>query len=313
MAPEPCDGKLTAAPKKRGYVTFLAGGATTAPTRWWWPCFPMSPGAPPAPSLAGLHRREVEPIYPPENQVQFAMAYYVINYSKMRVFELISCFLFFFCWVTVRGLQQDGLLGRGYPGLQQRRPPLRHPDGRFYAVMDCFCEKSWSYSPQYAIGYCQQCPERVRWPPELGPPPSRYFNSGMFVFEPSRATSRSIIEALRIIPVTPFAEQDFMNIFFEKIYEPLPLDYNLILAMLWRHPDNFNFDEGSKPWRYTGKEVNMDREDVQMLVAEWWKIYNDESLDFTRRAALWSAPVTARPAAVPAAIELTGSIVPAAC
>lgn len=81
------------------------------------------------------------------------------------------------------------------------------PDGRFYAVMDCFCEKSWSYSPQYAIGYCQQCPERVHWPPALGPPPSRYFNSGMFVFEPSRATCRSILEALHVIPVTPFAEQ----------------------------------------------------------------------------------------------------------
>lgn len=34
-----------------------------------------------------------------------------------------------------------------------------------------------------------------------------------------------------------------MNAFFEKIYEPLPVDYNLILAMLWRHPENFDFDK----------------------------------------------------------------------
>jgi inositol 3-alpha-galactosyltransferase len=32
--------------------------------------------------------REIEPIYPPENQVQFAMAYYVINYSKLRIWNV---------------------------------------------------------------------------------------------------------------------------------------------------------------------------------------------------------------------------------
>jgi len=37
--------------------------------------------------------------------------------------------------------------------------------------------------------------------------------------------------------------------------------------------------QGSKPWRYTGKEENMDREDIKMLVQKWWDIYNDESLD----------------------------------
>jgi inositol 3-alpha-galactosyltransferase len=38
--------------------------------------------------------------------------------------------------------------------------------------------------------------------------------------------------------------------------------------------------QGSKPWRFTGKEANMDREDVQMLVKKWWDIYNDKSLDY---------------------------------
>jgi inositol 3-alpha-galactosyltransferase len=32
--------------------------------------------------------REIEPIYPPESQTQFAMAYYVINYSKLRIWEV---------------------------------------------------------------------------------------------------------------------------------------------------------------------------------------------------------------------------------
>lgn len=47
--------------------------------------------------------REIRPVYPPKNQTQFAMAYYVINYSKLRIWEvctlyvilvnLISCFV----------------------------------------------------------------------------------------------------------------------------------------------------------------------------------------------------------------------------
>lgn len=32
--------------------------------------------------------REIQPVYPPENQTQFAMAYYVINYSKLRIWEV---------------------------------------------------------------------------------------------------------------------------------------------------------------------------------------------------------------------------------
>lgn len=30
----------------------------------------------------------IEPVYPPENRTQFSMAYYVINYSKLRIWEV---------------------------------------------------------------------------------------------------------------------------------------------------------------------------------------------------------------------------------
>jgi inositol 3-alpha-galactosyltransferase len=38
--------------------------------------------------------------------------------------------------------------------------------------------------------------------------------------------------------------------------------------------------QGSKPWRFTGEEANMDREDIKMLVNKWWDVYNDESLNY---------------------------------
>nr|CAD1834248.1 unnamed protein product [Ananas comosus var. bracteatus] len=173
--------------------------------------------------------REIEPVYPPENRIRFAMAYYVINYSKLRIwnFEEYSKMIYLDADIQVYD-NVDHLFDR--------------PDAYLYAVMDCFCEKTWSHSRQYSIGYCQQCPSKVAWPAEMGPTPPLYFNAGMFVFEPGREICDRLLETLRVVPVTPFAEQDFLNMFFEKIYKPIPLVYNLVLAMLWRHPENVELD-----------------------------------------------------------------------
>ena len=31
--------------------------------------------------------------------------------------------------------------------------------------------------------------------------------------------------------------------FFQKIYKPIPLTYNLVLANLWRHPENVELEK----------------------------------------------------------------------
>ncbi|KAL9272588.1 Chloroplast stem-loop binding protein of 41 kDa b, chloroplastic-like protein [Drosera capensis] len=55
------------------------------------------------------------------------------------------------------------------------------------------------------------------------------------------------------------------------------------------NPKDFDFgkkksfpfrDQGSKPWRYTGKEKNMDRDDIKMLIERWREIYHDSSLNY---------------------------------
>jgi inositol 3-alpha-galactosyltransferase len=103
------------------------------------------------------------------------------------------------------------------------------PDGNFYAVMDCFCENTWMNSPQHNIGYCQQCPERVQWPAELGSPPPLYFNAGMFVYEPNLLTYHDLLETVKSTPPTLFAEQVYnvLDIFFYYILIlfPFSLDY----------------------------------------------------------------------------------------
>uniref|UniRef100_A0A7N0UVQ1 Hexosyltransferase n=1 Tax=Kalanchoe fedtschenkoi TaxID=63787 RepID=A0A7N0UVQ1_KALFE len=284
-----------AKPPSRAYVTFLAGNGDYVKgvvglvkgLRKVKSAYPLVVAV--LPDVPLEHRRiledqgcivrEIEPVYPPENQTQFAMAYYVINYSKLRIWEFVE---------YDKMIYLDGDI-QVYENIDHL---FDLPDGNFYAVMDCFCEKTWSHTPQYKIGYCQQCPEKVQWPAELGQPPALYFNAGMFVFEPSIATYHDLLKTLMITPPTPFAEQDFLNMYFRNIYKPIPLVYNLVLAMLWRHPENVELEKvkvvhycaaGSKPWRYTGKEPNMDREDIKMLVKKWWDIYNDETLDLKRQ------------------------------
>ncbi|KAL2345601.1 hypothetical protein Fmac_006886 [Flemingia macrophylla] len=222
--------------------------------------------------------REIVPVYPPENQTQFAMAYYVINYSKLRIWEFVD---------YKKMIYLDGDI--------QVFGNIDHlfdlPDNYFYAVMDCFCEKTWSHTPQFQIGYCQQCPDKVQWPSHIGPKPPQYFNAGMFVYEPNLATYRDLLQTVKLTKPTSFAEQDFLNMYFKDKYKPIPNVYNLVLAMLWRHPENVDLDKvqvvhycaavsGSKPWRFTGKEENMDREDIKMLVKKWWDIYEDETLNY---------------------------------
>ncbi|KAK7392104.1 hypothetical protein VNO78_20531 [Psophocarpus tetragonolobus] len=220
--------------------------------------------------------REIQPLYPPENQTQFAMPYYVINYSKLRIWEFVE---------YSKMIYLDGDI--------QVFDNIDHlfdlPDNYFYAVMDCFCEPTWSHTPQYQIGYCQQCPDKVHWPSHLGAKPPLYFNAGMFVYEPNLATYHDLLQTLQVTKPTSFAEQDFLNMYFKDRYKPIPNVYNLVLAMLWRHPENVELEKvkvvhycaaGSKPWRYTGKEENMEKEDIKVLVKKWWDIYEDETLDY---------------------------------
>lgn len=277
----------------RAYVTFLAGSGDYVKgvvglakgLRKAKSAYPLVVAV--LPDVPLEHRRElvaqgcivkeIEPVYPPENQTEFAMAYYVINYSKLRIWEFVEYHKMIYLDGDIQVFENIDHL-------------FDMPNGYFYAVMDCFCEKTWAHTPQYQIGYCQQCPDRVTWPEaELGPRPPLYFNAGMFVYEPSLSVYDDLLRVLKITPPTSFAEQDFLNTFFRDIYKPIPSEYNLVLAMLWRHPENIKLHKakvvhycaaGSKPWRYTGEEENMGRDDIKMLVKKWWDIYEDESVDY---------------------------------
>ena len=90
--------------RKGAYVTFLAGDGDYVKgvvglakgLRRVKSLFPLVVAV--LPDVPESHReliaaqgclvREIDPVYPPNSQTQFAMPYYVINYSKLRIWEV---------------------------------------------------------------------------------------------------------------------------------------------------------------------------------------------------------------------------------
>ncbi|TVU43066.1 hypothetical protein EJB05_09502, partial [Eragrostis curvula] len=76
-----------------------------------------------------------------------------------------------------------------------------------------------------------------------------YSNTGMFVHEPSMVTAAALLDAHRVTPPTSFLEeQDFMNMFFKDQYKPIPLDHNLVQAMLLGHTEDQQLEKSVLPW-----------------------------------------------------------------
>lgn len=109
MAPEAITEPMNV--HRRAYVTFLAGNGDYVKgvvglakgLRKAKSAYPLVVAI--LPDVPEDHRqilvsqgcivREIEPLNPPENQTQYSMAYYVINYSKLRIWEvnLFHCHL----------------------------------------------------------------------------------------------------------------------------------------------------------------------------------------------------------------------------
>ncbi|RVW22101.1 Galactinol synthase 2 [Vitis vinifera] len=207
--------------------------------------------------------REIEPVNPPENQTSSPWPTTVINYSKLRIWEFVE---------YSKMIYLDG-------DIQVRGATRRST----------------------RLGTGQQCPEKVKWPAEMGPAPPLYFNAGMFVFEPCLSVYDDLLTTLKITTPTSFAEQETakqglsflsMKLFLLSPFHP---PTTLVLAMLWRHPENIDLQRTNvvhycaavrfKAMEVYGKEENMEREDIKMLVKKWWDIYNDESLDYRNSSA----------------------------
>ncbi|KAJ0079485.1 hypothetical protein Patl1_22462 [Pistacia atlantica] len=87
--------------------------------------------------------REIGPVYPPQNQTQFA------NCLKISTSKTLEC--------PTKSQQQEGNCSSPPPSLSSRAHvtflagTFGMADGYFYAMMDCFCEKPWRHAPYYTV------------------------------------------------------------------------------------------------------------------------------------------------------------------
>ncbi|XP_062195046.1 galactinol synthase 1-like [Phragmites australis] len=133
--------------------------------------------------------REIEPVYPPENQAQFAMASsYVVNYSKLRIWEFVEYERMVYLDAGIQVLENIDML-------------FELEEEHFYAATDGFCDEKMSHTPQYKISFCKQCADKVGWPP------APYFKTGVFLHEPSMATAKALMDTLRVTPPACFADR----------------------------------------------------------------------------------------------------------
>ncbi|CAM0149037.1 unnamed protein product [Urochloa decumbens] len=182
--------------------------------------------------------REIQPVHPPdENQAHLAMDDYVTNYSKLRIWEFVEYERMVYLDADIQVLENIDEL-------------FELDKGHFYAIVDGFCDGTWSHTPQYKAGYSQQ----------------QFFNARMFVHEPSMATAKALLDTLRVTPPT-FSEQDLLNMFFREQFKPIPPVYNLAPAMLLRHPEKVQPEEVKVDRYCPDKETSyMDQERIEMLL-----------------------------------------------
>ncbi|KAI9689564.1 MAG: hypothetical protein M1822_010216 [Bathelium mastoideum] len=92
----------------------------------------------------------------------------------------------------------------------------------------------------------------------------RHFNSGVFLFRPSKELGMRILSAFNESPLLStfkFPDQDFLRYFFQHRYLPLPWQYNAVKTSRTWHPDLWRDEEViclhyivDKPWTKVGQD-----------------------------------------------------------
>ena len=197
----------------------------------------------------GCELREVAPLELPAGvggAPSYAVAYFAECWVKLRMWEWEGEF------EQICYLDADMLVIREIDRLldEPLAPATAADDSNgpprvLRAVQECFCPV---VERRHLCAY--RCPTQ--------PPPLPYFNAGLLVLRPCRATFAAMRAALCASDLSrfAFAEQDFLNEYFAGAWQPLPWVYNASKALYASHRDDV-WDYGqarnlhytmAKPW-----------------------------------------------------------------
>ncbi len=218
----------------------------------------------------GCLLREVEPLRPgSELQDHYANARFAEVWTKLAAWRLTE-------FERIVFLDADMLVTKNMDELFS----LELPDGTIAACHACRCNPNRiaSYPETWAPAncfytYCRGV-EHTNEPAVV----DDYLNGGFLVLTPDEAVYVDMVDRLAAVQDLsryPFAEQDFLNEYYHRRWQPLPYIYNALKTLPFQHPALWDISAVKnihyiidKPW-----EKALDVDDRYYPVNKlWWEV-----------------------------------------
>jgi len=193
----------------------------------------------------GAAIRLIEGLNPKQDVQNLAFARFSFGWTKLRAFEITDiadkCVFF----------DSDTIVLNNLDDIFQLED---NPD--FAAVQTCICnpEKRPNYPQHWKPS---NCPYTNDIRPENIDPQFRQFNSGLFLYHPSKKLFEEMLGYLNTWDLNqfPFSDQDFLNRFYKNKWKCLPSFYNSLKTFSLTHPNIWNLSKIkvihyilAKPW-----------------------------------------------------------------
>ncbi|MEO3938221.1 glycosyltransferase family 8 protein [Dermatophilaceae bacterium Soc4.6] len=218
----------------------------------------------------GCELRAVEPLRPASGlEDSYANARFAQVWTKLRAWQLTD-------YTRIVVLDADMLVTQNMDELFS----LELADGAIAACHACRCNPNRiaSYPASWTPENCFYTHCRgLEHTSEPGVVDS-YLNGGFLVLTPDEAVFDAMVEQLAQVDDLasyPFAEQDFLNEFYEGRWVPVPYVYNALKTLAYQHPSLWDLADVKnihyiidKPW-----QSPLDEADAYFFVNRlWWDV-----------------------------------------
>jgi lipopolysaccharide biosynthesis glycosyltransferase len=220
-------------------------------------------------------------LLPPENtRIELIAKRFTDTWTKLRVFELFDYDLM--CY-----LDADMMCVKNMDEIFSR---VDLPEDHIAAAHDCVCNADkvpWA-TPDRNSDNCAYTavshPEALTNPIQPTPdsrPTYRCFNSGMFLYRPTKKLWDSILDIFSTtdqLSSFKFPDQDFLNMFFRDRWHSLPWQFNARKTMRYRHTNIWRDKEVvclhyivDKPWTArVGEDGIAGYKGLDGVTHSWW-------------------------------------------
>ncbi|CAF3765943.1 unnamed protein product [Rotaria sp. Silwood1] len=204
----------------------------------------------------------VQGLYPNQELSDLAAQHFMFAWTKLRAFQMTDiadkCVFLDSDMIVLQNLDEVFQL---------------EDDPDFAAVQTCICNpgKISTYPEFWNPSNCPYSHNDLSTIDDRG----RMFNGGFFLFHPNENVFQEMLKCLNTWDLSQFkfAEQDFLNKFYEKNWKSLPSIYNALKTFSITHPNIWDLSKikiihylNAKPWNKADPK-NQLYENINQL---WW-------------------------------------------